>query len=88
MLNNISELGKLDQKYFDQDKDIDNDVDDKIDKLEKLIQKDLHLFDRVAKNKNDKYAKYKSRIIEADEILKKHKLINERNATFNVETTI
>lgn len=88
LLNNIFELGKLDRKYFDQDEDIDNDIDDKIDKLEKLIRKDLHLFDRVAKNKNDKYAKYKSQIIEADEILKKHKLINERNATFNVETTI
>ena len=88
LLNNIFELGKLDQKYFDQDEDIENDIDDKIDKLEKLIRKDLHLLDRGAKNNTGKYAKYKDDIKKADGILKMHKLINERNATFNVETTI
>lgn len=88
LLSKIERLQELDNMYFSADENLPSNIDSTIRKLEKAIGRDLHLLKSAGTSKSDRYDKYKSRIINAEKILKDHQLFNDRKARINVSATI
>ena len=86
LLSNVEKLGELDKLYTGADEDIPADIDNKIAKLEEKIEKDKHLLGKAMKSSTNAYHIYKERIIEAEKIIKKHKISynNKKNIRITV----
>ena len=76
MLKTVEELEKIDAVYFGADEEVPGDIETTIAKLEQQIEKDKHLLSSAMKSKNNKYHTYKERIIDAEKVIKKHKISN------------
>ncbi len=70
LMDNIRKLDQLNSQYLGSDEDMDQDLDDKIRRLEAKIRPSKHLLKKAAVN--ERYAKYKMQIIESEKLLKKY----------------
>ena len=70
LMDNIRKLDQLNSQYFASDEDMDQDLDDKIKRLENKIRPSIDLLSKASKN--ERYAKYKIQIIESEKLMKKY----------------